>query len=152
MSISRRTFVQGTLLSGLAALLLPPAVFAEWPKAAFEAKTPEEAIKALFNAAKLKTSDKIIVKAPDIAENGSVVPIEIDATGLEQVIESITLIVEKNPIPLLAQFTLNALSVPNVSTRIKMADTSDVIAIVKAGGQLYTAKKEVKVTIGGCGG
>lgn len=152
MSIPRRTFIQGTVLNGLAALLLPPAVLAEWPKAAFESKTPEEAIKALFEASELTASDKIIVKAPDIAENGSVVPVEVDASGLEAAIDSITVIVDKNPIPLVAQFNLTALSVPSISTRIKMAGTSDVTAIVKAGEQVFFAKKEVKVTIGGCGG
>ncbi len=152
MSIPRRTFLQGTVLSALAALLLPPAALAEWPKAAFEAKSPEEAIKALFEAAELQTSEKIEVKVPDIAENGSVVPVEVDASGLEQAVDSITVIVDQNPVPLVAQFNLTELSLPNVSTRIKMAGTSDVTAIVKVGDQLYTAKKEVKVTIGGCGG
>jgi sulfur-oxidizing protein SoxY len=152
MSVSRRTFLQSSILGGIAAVILPHSVLAEWPEKAFKAESSADAMNALFGDDSSATeSDKIIVSAPDIAENGSVVPVEVDASGLENV-KSITIIAEKNPVPLVAQFQLGAEAVPQVSTRIKMASTSDVVAVVDAGGKLYTAKKEVKVTIGGCGG
>lgn len=151
MSVSRRAFLQSSILGGVAAVLLPSSVLAKWPEAAFKAESAADAMKALFDDPSTTESDKIIVSAPDIAENGSVVPVEVDASGLENV-TSITIIAEKNPVPLVAQFQLSAEAVPQVSTRIKMATTSDVVAIVEADGKLYTAKKEVKVTIGGCGG
>jgi sulfur-oxidizing protein SoxY len=151
MSIPRRAFLHHSLIGGVAALLLPHAVLAEWPKAAFEAKSTEDALKALFDDPSTTVSGLIDIKAPDIAENGRVVPVEIDASGLNGV-ESITLIAEKNPVPLIAKFQLTESAVPQVATRIKMGGTSDVIAVVKAEGKLYVARKEVKVTIGGCGG
>jgi len=92
----------------------------------------------------------IKIKAPDIAENGAVVPVTV-STGLENV-ESISILAAKNGNPLIASFNLGEGAEPFVSTRIKMGATADVIALVKAGGKLYSAKKEVKVTIGGCGG
>jgi sulfur-oxidizing protein SoxY len=151
MSIPRRRFLHHSLIGGVAAVLLPHAVMAEWPKAAFEAKSAEDALKALFEDPSTVVSDLIEIKAPDIAENGRVVPVEVDASGLSNV-ESITLIAEKNPVPLIAKFQLTESATPQVATRIKMGGTSDVIAVVKADGKLYVAKKEVKVTIGGCGG
>jgi sulfur-oxidizing protein SoxY len=95
-------------------------------------------------------SDAINIKAPDIAENGAVVPITI-STDMEG-IESIALIAEKNPVPLVASFDLGTGAQGFVATRIKMGKTGDVVAVVKSGGKLYSARKGVKVTIGGCGG
>jgi sulfur-oxidizing protein SoxY len=92
----------------------------------------------------------ISVKAPDIAENGAVVPVEITSNIAGT--ESITIIGEKNALPMIAQFDLSNGAQGYVSTRIKMGNTSNVRAVVKAGGKMYTAAKEVKVTIGGCGG
>jgi sulfur-oxidizing protein SoxY len=155
MSIKRRTFLKGSLASGTvgvavgAGLLTPQAVLAAWPKQAFEAKTPEDALNALLGTSGHEASGDINVKAPDIAENGAVVPITID-TSLSA--ESISLIAVKNPVPLVATFDLTDKSEGYVSTRIKMGKTSDVVAVVKSGGKLFSAKKEVKVTIGGCGG
>jgi sulfur-oxidizing protein SoxY len=95
-------------------------------------------------------SDAIKIKAPDIAENGAVVPVSVstDMAG----VESIALLAEGNNTPLVATFMLGEGAVADVSTRIKMGKTSDVIAVVKSGGKLHSARKSVKVTIGGCGG
>jgi sulfur-oxidizing protein SoxY len=90
------------------------------------------------------------VKAPDIAENGAVVPVEITSNIAGT--ESIIIIGEKNTLPMIAQFDLSNGAQGFVSTRIKMGTTANVRAVVKAGGKMYTAAKEVKVTIGGCGG
>jgi sulfur-oxidizing protein SoxY len=95
-------------------------------------------------------SGDISVKAPDIAENGAVVPVEITSSIAGT--ESITIFGEKNSLPLIAAFNFSNGAQGYVSTRIKMGTTSNVRAVVKAGGKLYSAAKEVKVTIGGCGG
>lgn len=153
MRTSRRTFLKkvftGSVLA-LGAVLLPRVLMAEWPKQAFEAKSVDDALTALFDSKDTTESDKIKIEAPDIAENGSVVKVEV-STELEKV-ESIAIVAEKNPVPLIARFTLGENTLGFVSTRIKMGETGKVIAVVKADGKLYTASKEVKVTVGGCGG
>jgi sulfur-oxidizing protein SoxY len=140
------------LLAALAgAGLLAPnaAVAADWNKAAFEGKTLPDAFKGLGVSAPANSTE-IILKAPDIAENGAVVPI-----GIESKIpgtESIALLVEKNPSPLAASFDIPAGTEASIMTRVKMGETSNVYALVKANGKYFLAKKEVKVTLGGCGG
>jgi sulfur-oxidizing protein SoxY len=156
MSINRRIMLKGTLAAGAigiaagAGLLSPRAVLAAWSADAFNATTVDAAIKGLLGSDLLEDSGKIKIKAPDIAENGAVVPVSVTAE-LEGV-ESISIIADKNTTPLTASFDLGTGAEAYVSTRIKMGKTANVIAVVKAGGKLYTAKKEVKVTIGGCGG
>ncbi|MCP4697248.1 MAG: thiosulfate oxidation carrier protein SoxY [Gammaproteobacteria bacterium] len=155
MSIKRRTFLKSTLAGGAVAAgagLFPQALMAEWPEAAFSAETVDAALSALLGASNHVEDNKIIkIKAPDIAENGAVVPIQV-TTSLEKV-ESISIIAEKNPVPLAASFNFPAGNGEGfVQTRIKMGKTSKVIAVVKADGKLYSGSKEVKVTIGGCGG
>jgi len=95
-------------------------------------------------------TDDITITAPPIAENGAVVNVAVSSTLKNA--ESISLLVEKNGSPLAASFNLSAQTEPFVKTRIKVAKTSSVIAVVKSGGKLYSAGREVKVTIGGCGG
>ena len=152
-SMKRRTLLKGTVAASVAAtagLLVPREVLAKWPGSAFEAKKIDAAISALTGTSNMTNSDKIAIKAPDIAENGAVVPVTITST-LDG-IESISIIAEKNATPLTASFVLGKGAEGYVSSRIKMGKTSNVIAVVKANGKLYSAKKEVKVTIGGCGG
>ncbi len=117
--------------------------------AAFTMKTVPEAMRAL-GAQSPAVSGAILIKAPEIAENGAVVPIGIESKlpGTE----SITLLIEKNPQPLAASFNIPAGTEPNVSTRVKIGESSDVYALVKADGKFYMAKKEIKITLGGCGG
>ncbi len=152
----RRVFLKGSVAAstvGLAVgagLLTPATVLAAWNKDAFTAKSIDEAIKAAAGAPVTTPSDKITIKAPDIAENGAVVPVSVVAKM--DGVDSITLLVEKNATPLSAIFHLPKGTLPDVSTRVKMGKTGDVIAVVKAGGKLYSARKGVKVTIGGCGG
>ena len=154
--MQRRSFLKGTLAGSAVAvavgagLLSPRTVLAAWPKAAFEAKNVEDAMNKLFGSAENTPSGDIKIKAPDIAENGAVVPVSI-STSLGNV-DSIAVIAEKNGTPLASNFKLGANAIPNVSTRIKMGKTSDVIAVIKANGKAYSARKNVKVTIGGCGG
>ncbi len=154
--MKRRTLLKGTLATSAAiaaigsGLVTPRAVMAAWSKSAFEAKSVDEAVNALFGTGNLEGSSKVKIKAPDIAENGRVVPISV-TTNMDGV-ESIAILVEKNPNPLAAAFTFGPGTEGYIATRIKMGKTSSVIAAVKANGKLYSAGKEVKVTIGGCGG
>ena len=155
MKLKRRVFLHSVLAGGtvyltLGGLLTPQNVWAAWPENAFHADTLDDAMKSLFEGASAEPSDAIMLKAPDIAENGAVVPVTV-ATTLPNV-ESISIFAENNPSPLVASFKLTPAAEAEVSTRMKMAQTSNVIAVVKADGKLYSTKKEVKVTIGGCGG
>jgi len=154
--MERRSFLKGTLAGSTVAvavgagLLNPRNVLAAWPESAFEAKSIPDAMSSLFGTADNKTSGDIKIKAPDIAENGAVVPVTV--TTKMQGVSAIAIIAEKNGTPLAANFELASNAKGMVSTRIKMGKTMDVIAVVKSGGKLHTARKNVKVTIGGCGG
>ena len=154
-STKRRVFLKGSMATGAlgvavgAGLLSPRAVLAAWPQAAFEAKQVPAAIGALMGSEATEASEKIDIKAPDIAENGAVVPITVST---DMAAESIAIIAENNPSPLAAAFEMGPGAKGYVSTRIKMGKTGDVVAVVKAGGKLYANRKGVKVTIGGCGG
>ncbi|MCU7845582.1 MAG: thiosulfate oxidation carrier protein SoxY [Candidatus Thiodiazotropha sp. (ex Monitilora ramsayi)] len=154
--MKRRIFLKRSLAAGAvgvaagAGLLTPQEILAAWNKAAFEAKELPSALNELLGVSDHEASADINVKAPDIAENGAVVPVTI-STSIAGA-ESITLIASNNPVPLVANFKLGQGASGFASTRIKMGKTGDVVAVVKAGGKLYSAKKEVKVTIGGCGG
>jgi len=154
--MKRRTFLKGTLTSSMvgvavsAGILSPRMVLAAWPESGFAAKGVNDAVNALFGSSSHSPSGDIKIKAPDIAENGAVVPITV-STKIGNV-EAISLLVEKNPQPLCCNFELADNTEGFVSTRIKMGKTSDVVAIVKSGGKLFSANKQVKVTIGGCGG
>jgi sulfur-oxidizing protein SoxY len=122
-----------------------------WNKAAFEGKTFAEAAKAMGAASPVESAQvRFVSPTPDIAENGAVVPITV-MSALPKT-ESIAILVAKNPNTLAANFRVADGTEPFVSTRVKMGETSDVFALVRADGRYYFAKKEVKVTIGGCGG
>jgi len=155
-STKRRIFLKGSLATGAlgiavsTGLLTPRVSLAAWSKAAFEAKDVDGAVSALYGASGMTDSDKINIKAPDIAENGAVVPVTV-TTSIDGA-SSISIIADKNATPLTAEFTLGPGTQGYVSTRIKMGKTANVIAVVKAGDKLFSASKEVKVTIGGCGG
>jgi sulfur-oxidizing protein SoxY len=156
MNIKRRVFLKGSLAAGTvgvavgAGLLAPQAVVAAWNEKAFKAESVDDALAAAMGEASNTASDAIKIKAPDIAENGAVVPVSVSTDMAD--VESIALLAEGNNTPLVATFTLGEGAIADVSTRIKMGKTSDVIAIVKSGGKLHSARKSVKVTIGGCGG
>jgi sulfur-oxidizing protein SoxY len=137
-------------LLGAAGWLTPEAAHADWNKAAFEAKTMDETMKAFGGSAPAQSKDIAFVSTPDIAENGAVVPIGVTSTIPKT--ERIAILVEKNPNMLAASFDLPAGTEPTVTTRVKMGQSSNVYALVKADGKYYVAQKEVKVTLGGCGG
>lgn len=154
--LPRRTFLKSTLATaalaaaGSAGLLRPTAALAaEWPKEAFTAKKLEAALTALFGGAPLSPSASVKLKAPTQAENSAQVQIQVSAELPN--VEAIAVLVEKNPNPLIV-YTTFAGAEGYVSARMKMAETSDVYAVVKSGGKLYMAKQNIKVTVGGCGG
>jgi sulfur-oxidizing protein SoxY len=121
-----------------------------WNKAAFDTHSMDETMKALGGGAPASSKDIVFFSTPDIAENGAVVPVGITSNVPKT--ESIAILIEKNPNMLAAVFDVPAGTEPSLSTRIKMAQTSNVYALVKADGKYYVASKEIKVTLGGCGG
>ena len=150
MQTSKRIFLQG--LAALSALAVLPraALAAVWPKSAFSREAANEAMTELFGTDQTTPSDQITLRIPEIAENGAVVPITVSTTLGN--VESISIVVKNNPRPLVASFEMLPGTLPEVSCRIKMGETSDVMGVVKTDTGLYSASKEVKVTIGGCGG
>ena len=138
-------------LAAAAGWLRPGDALAEdWNKTAFDAKTMDETLKALGGSAPAQSKDIAFVSTPDIAENGAVVPIGI-ASSIPRT-ESIAILIEKNPNMLAAVFDIPPGTDPAISTRVKMGQSSNVYALVKADGKYYVASKEIKVTLGGCGG
>lgn len=153
MSMNRRTVVKAIAASGAligASVMMPRVAMAAWTEAAFKSDKQDAAMNALFGTTDAPASAEVTLKAPDIAENGAVVPVTV-RSSLSGV-ESISIFVENNPNPLVAEFIIPAGTDADVSTRLRMGKTSKVTAVVKADGKLYSAAKEVKVTIGGCGG
>ncbi len=156
MNQTRRTFLQATMAAGTVAvavgagLLSPRTVLAAWPKDAFLAASVTDAIKALVGNSNTVDSNDVVVEAPDIAENGAVVSVTIKSKAPNT--EQVSVLVPENANPLCASYITTAAVDEFITGRIKMRKTSDVIAVVKAGGKLLTAKKPVKVTLGGCGG
>jgi len=157
MNETRRTVLKAgggaSLLTLLAAAgwLAPETAAAQaWNKNAFEAKTMDETMKAFGGGAPAQSKDIAFVSTPDIAENGAVVPVGVSSSIPKT--ESIAILVEKNPNMLAASFDIPAGTDPSVTTRVKMGQSSNVYALVKADGKYYVAAKEIKVTLGGCGG
>jgi len=131
--------------------LKPNAAQAQaWNKSAFETKSVDEVVKALGGSSAVQSKDITFFSTPDIAENGAVVPIGVNSAVPKT--ESIAILIEKNPNILAAVFDIPTGTEPSLSTRVKMGQSSNVYALVKADGKYYMASKEIKVTLGGCGG
>ncbi len=143
--------VSSTYVATVAAGWLHPVrlLAAQWNEAAFDARALADALKYIGATATID-SDQIQLKAPEIAENGAIVPVEI--VSRIPATQSIYIIADKNPQPLVAIFDITGDMEPFISTRIKMGESSKVRVLVKAAGRFYVATQEVKVTIGGCGG
>lgn len=156
-TMKRRTFLKGTLASGVivaaagAGLLRPTEVLASaYPASAFGQKGLDATMKALFGTSNVTKSDKIkFINPPIQAENSGVVPITVD-TSLKA--ETIAILVTNNPGALAGSVDLSGGALGYFKTRIKMGKTSDVHAVVKSGGKLYSNDVKIKVTVGGCGG
>jgi sulfur-oxidizing protein SoxY len=155
MNPVRRSFLRFSGAAGALTLAFATGLtrvgeaLAAWNKAGFDSKTTADVLKSL-GVANAAASKDIVIKAPDIAENGAQVPIEV--TSRIPNTQSISIIADKNPFPLIGTFNFPAGGEAYVSTRMKMGQTSNVMVVVKAGDKYFSAAKEVKVTIGGCGG
>lgn len=130
-------------------LYVRQALAGERPGAAFAASEPAAVLNDLFGTETITETDQIKLGIADLAENGAVVPVKVNTTLPG--VESITLIAEKNPVPLIAQFHFHVDNPGFVASRIKMAESSNVVAVVRAEGKLYSARKFVEITVGGCG-
>ena len=142
----------GAALLGMlaaAGVISPGMALANWNKAAFDAKSMADTLKALGVAGSTDSKD-VQVTGPDIAENGAVVPVGV-SSSLPNV-SMVAILIEKNPNALAATFNLPEGTEANVQTRVKMGQTSNVYALVKSGDKFFMATKEIKVTLGGCGG
>jgi sulfur-oxidizing protein SoxY len=137
-------------LFGTLGLLQSGAALAEWNKSAFSAKSMDDALNALGVIVPENNAASIQLTVPEIAENGAVVPVTVSSTLPN--VEQISILVDKNPNVLAANFTIPAGTEGLVTTRVKMGKTASVVALVKADGKFYRVSKEVKVTAGGCGG
>ena len=152
MLVNRRKVLKGALafLAVGSALISSGRAFSAWPKTAFDAKKQTNILNSLYGEGEVTSSSDIKIKVPNVAENGATVPVNI-STDMDNV-DSISLIVPGNRTPLAGTFQSGPRGLGYVSTRIKMSETGDVVAVVKSNGKLYSAKKKVKVTLGGCGG
>ena len=149
MNSIRRTLVAAIAGLAAAALAAPLRALAAWNKEGFGAKTAADALKAI-NAGGAAPSTALRIEAPEIAENGAVVPIEIESAIPGTT--ALSVVIDKNPFPLIGQFQFLEGALPFVKVNVKMGETSEVRVIAQAGGKSYVATKEIKVTIGGCGG
>ena len=153
--MNRRNFIKNSMLFAGSLVAVPSLIvsrkaYAAWPEKSFDIKDLTESVSSVYGHSNLEESSKVKLKAPEIAENGAIVPINVSTT-LDNV-ESIMIFVENNPQPLSSGYELTSLSEPSIGTRLKMGKTSNVMAAVKSGDKVYTSTQEVKVTIGGCGG
>jgi sulfur-oxidizing protein SoxY len=159
MNLDRTSATRRLILKGAGSVALiglgfgnVPALAAandKYPEDAFKQKSDADAIKALYGKT-AEASDKVKLDAPEIAENGAVVPIAVTTTLAD--VSTISFFVSENPNALAASYVIPAGTIPAIANRLKMAKTCNVIAIVESGGKLYSATREVKVTVGGCGG
>lgn len=152
---ARRMILKCAVAGGLAGLgisgsaVLSSAYAKDWPQEAFKQKSEADALKSLYGKT-AEASDKVNLDAPEIAENGAVVPIAVSSTLPN--VTGIAILVLENPFTLVAAYKIPEGTTASVSNRLKMAKTTKVVAVVESGGKLYSATKEVKVTVGGCGG
>ncbi len=154
--MNRRLFLKGSVASVAsiaalkAGLFTSTSVMAEWNEKAFRSKKVDDALNALYGSSSRGEAKGIKFKTPSIAENGLVVPIEVDASNRTDV-KSIAIVVEQNPSPLACTYSFDG-AAAYVKTRIKMGKTSNVLAVLETSSGLESASREIKVTIGGCGG
>jgi sulfur-oxidizing protein SoxY len=149
-TLLRAAFSAAQLSLLVGAGLVPRQVLGTWPDAAFHAETRSDVERLLFGERAIEESEQVEIEAPDIAENGRIVPVEI-RTSLPGA-TSVALLSETNPAPLLARANLTPHIAPRVALRVKLGGTGNLIAIVEADGGLYRTSRSVKVTAGGCGG
>ena len=144
----RRLLLQGGIAL-LALFGLPRALLSgQWPRRAFDSTTAAEALVNLLGTDRTLPSDRIRLNAPMVAEDGTIVPIEVSTTLPD--VQTISIVVEHNPRPLALHLEIPPGTLPKIGCRIKMAETSEVLAVVRTAGGLYSTSASVKVTVGGC--
>lgn len=152
MDTTRRSLLKSTgafgILLAAGVITAQQAFAANDVRAGFDAKNLTDALATLGGTT--VDSKDIAITTPDIAENGAVVPVTVNSTIPNT--QEIYIFVEKNPNPLAAIFMIPADTESTVQTRLKMGQSTNVVVVVKANGKLFTASKETKVTLGGCGG
>jgi sulfur-oxidizing protein SoxY len=147
--VLRRTLLRLLPAAGCAALLLRPLLAAAgWNAEAFSATTGKDALAALFPDQAIEPSDAIRIETHEVVENGAFVPLQIESTLPE--VDLISIVVEKNPNPLIAQFELGPRCRAFIATRIKVGEPSDIAAVVRSRGRLFSARRFVEVVEGGC--
>lgn len=148
--MKRRKFVKNLIaIPVFGSLLKSAAALADWNFEAFAAETEREALDVFFSGRQVTESDAITISVHDLVENGAVVPIKIESDL--PAVKSISIMVEKNPNPLIAHFDLSPECKAFIATRIKVGAPSDIIAIVQSGDKLYSKRKFIEVVEGGCG-
>lgn len=147
--MNRRTWLQSTIALATVVAFTPLRVLAAiWNHSAFESSNVDGALQGL-GVSQVGPSRDIVLIAPDFAENGAIVQVEVESRIPNT--EAIAILAEKNPTPLVANFVFSNGAEPYVVTRIKMAETAELKAIVRAGGNYYSVAKKVEVSVGGCG-
>ena len=150
MPLSRRTFVRASLVGTALTAVVSQHANAALPRAVFSAVSPADAIRAALGSDTMVSDERVRIVVPDRAENGDVVPVSVDADLPN--IQRITLVADKNPLPVIATFSFAPEVQGLVATRVKLAETCNVTAIVESDGKLHMGSKPVQVMIGGCGG
>lgn len=151
MNTTRRTLLKSTTVLGMlvaAGLITGKQALAATGREGFDAKSLPEALSILGGTA--VDSTEIAITAPEIAENGAVVPVGVVCNIPNT--QEIYIFVEKNPNPLAAVFKMGADTAAQINSRLKMGQSTNIIVVAKADGKLYSAMRETKVTLGGCGG
>ena len=153
--MKRRTLLQAAATAApwslmIGAGLTPRRLLAEWPADAFHAEQLAEAERLLFGERPITESEEVLIEAPNIAENGRNVPVEIRIALPDPT--SVVLLSDANPVPLLARVHFTPEVAPRIAVRVKLGGSGNLIAVAESGGGLYRATRPVKVTAGGCGG
>ncbi len=147
MNPCRRNFLSRVVGWAAVSFFSLPA-YADWPKAIFSITELDKTIADITGGAGISESD-VELEVPRVAENGGQVRVGVK-TSLDKV-DMINILVEKNPVPLTSRFMFTEYNKPEVAVNVKVRETSDIIALVKADGKFYSARRKVQVTAGGCG-
>ena len=131
-----------------ALLPFPFRVWANWNQDAFHSRHYQKALESLYGSNVIKKTNNIKIQAPDVAENGASVPITV-STSIKG-IETLSIFIENNPLPLIASYNLRQYAIPNFSVRVKIAKSSPIHVVVKSQGKLLSSSKEIHVSVGGC--
>lgn len=150
MPLSRRKFMQASCAGTALCAVSSQSVSAALPDSVFTATSRAEALRAMVGGGEIVPDERVKIGAPDRAENGDVVPVSINADLND--VRRITLVADKNPVPIIASFRLAPEVEGFVATRVKLAESGNLTAFVESGGKLYSGSKAVQVVIGGCGG